>query len=336
MATRVMPRPMDNNNTGPSPRLSVAYLGDYDVLSQGEARLPLQTNPNRLSHSSVMSTPQATPRLRRYDARPKHSGNGTVEVPRNSVGSLASLLSSNSISQPNKVVLQEIDNDLSRIAELLADVVLTPPGTTVEPSLFQTMGCLELYDEDQQSCKIGLREERRRLLERRQALEVEMVRHDIAGINLKIEESRRKTQQSSQASAGALPHPSKPYGQQIQELNEKLESIRKLIEMLHQGATYPKSASELEETNSDVTKSGEEEEEEEMSEKEPRGLNRLQTFRELGLLYVYDDKPDRCLDLCRSEHARLASKLDALELELERQRTLLLAVSRPLDLSDSS
>jgi len=54
------------------------------------------------------------------------------------------------------------------------------------------------------------------------------------------------------------------------------------------------------------------------------------TFLRHGSPELYDPNPDRCLAMLRSEHARLKEKCDALDLEFERQRTLIMHQSQQL------
>ncbi|KAG9323777.1 hypothetical protein KVV02_000830 [Mortierella alpina] len=75
-------------------------------------------------------------------------------------------------------------------AELLAEIVLLPQDSPVDPALFLAVGCLELYDQDQRHCVQSLREERKRLMERRQAIEIELMRQDTAEIELRAEDKR--------------------------------------------------------------------------------------------------------------------------------------------------
>ena len=50
----------------------------------------------------------------------------------------------------------------------------------------------------------------------------------------------------------------------------------------------------------------------------------MDIFRMHGLMDLYDREPEKCIELLRVEHARLAARRDELELEYERQRTALL------------
>ncbi|KAK3813727.1 MAG: hypothetical protein J3R72DRAFT_61137 [Linnemannia gamsii] len=50
----------------------------------------------------------------------------------------------------------------------------------------------------------------------------------------------------------------------------------------------------------------------------------MDIFQMHGLMDLYDREPEKCIELLRVEHARLATRRDDLELEYERQRTALL------------
>ncbi|KAF9966687.1 hypothetical protein BGZ70_001586 [Mortierella alpina] len=255
-------------------------------------------------------------------------------------------------------VLVEIDHQLNSVAELLAEIVLLPQDSPVDPALFLAVGCLELYDQDQRHCVQSLREERKRLMERRQAIEIELMRQDTAEIELRAEEKRIHSLELATETMAIPPESLVPLSKSrtklLDDLGNILSKIRTLLETVHiqyevdqeqlllrqQQPQRKKESGQLE----DKPQAGVEEEEEEvlggggggggegggkMEIQDLEGqdgvtLVNMTMFQRHGLMDLYDRDPVKCTSLLRVEHARLAERRDELELEYERQRTALL------------
>ncbi|KAF9563296.1 hypothetical protein EC968_004880 [Mortierella alpina] len=137
----------------------------------------------------------------------------------------------------NDHVLVEIDHQLNSVAELLAEIVLLPQDSPVDPALFLAVGCLELYDQDQRHCVQSLREERKRLMERRQAIEIELMRQDTAEIELRAEDKRIHSLELATETMAIPPESliplSKSRTKLLDDLGNILSKIRTLLETVH-------------------------------------------------------------------------------------------------------
>ncbi|KAF9986111.1 hypothetical protein BGZ75_002230, partial [Mortierella antarctica] len=134
-------------------------------------------------------------------------------------------------------VLVEIDHQLNSVAELLAEIVLLPQDSPVDPALFLAVGCLELYDQDQRHCVQSLREERKRLMERRQAIEIELMRQDTAEIELRAEDKRIHSLELATETMAIPPESLVPLSKSrtklLDDLGNILSKIRTLLETVH-------------------------------------------------------------------------------------------------------
>ncbi|KAF9358361.1 hypothetical protein BGX26_001950 [Mortierella sp. AD094] len=209
-------------------------------------------------------------------------------------------------------LFREIDQQLSSIGELLTEAVLLPLESPVDPAPFLSLGCLELYDQDQRLCVQSLRDERKRLLERRQAMELEWMKQETAEMHVLAEEKRLQHLELATETAGLAPETLAPMSTSrvklLDDLGTILSKIRTLLETVHlqrqQQLQYRVAV--------------------ENGQEELLSIVGMAMFQKHGLMDLYDQDPSQCLVLLRVEHARLAARRDDLELEYERQRTALL------------
>jgi len=140
-----------------------------------------------------------------------------------STGSMNSIATTSSSSHRDNLV-HEMDHQLCTLTELLSELVLLPMAPSspshqqpsfscqqcqqrqhqqqqpkpqqlqespvVDPSIFHSTGFLFLYDQDPRACISNLREERRRITEKKTALELEWMRQSLADTNARTEERR--------------------------------------------------------------------------------------------------------------------------------------------------
>ncbi|KAF9429260.1 hypothetical protein BGZ76_001589 [Entomortierella beljakovae] len=217
-------------------------------------------------------------------------------------------------------------------SELLTEVLLLPPESHVDPALFMSLGCLELYDHDFRYCIQSLREERIRLLERRQALEIELMKQETAEIRVFAEEKRLQHLELATETTGLAPETlapmSVPRVKLLDDLGTILSKIRTLLESVHiiqqkqqlaQNSGCSSSSSSINSSNGQDT-----EQPQQQQQSHHQFVVNMALFQKHGLMDLYDPNPTQCIGLLRVEHARLATRRDDLELEYERQRTALL------------
>jgi hypothetical protein len=83
-----------------------------------------------------------------------------------------------------------MDQHIHIITDLLTEIVLLPREDTVDSSFFLSANRLEFYDQDPAVCVQILRDERKRILERRQGVEMEQMKQETALALLKVEETK--------------------------------------------------------------------------------------------------------------------------------------------------
>ncbi|KAF8982390.1 hypothetical protein BGZ46_001352 [Entomortierella lignicola] len=209
-------------------------------------------------------------------------------------------------------IVQEIDHHLNSIGGLLTETVLLPMETPVDPAFFLSLGFLELYDQNQRVCVQNLRDERKRLLERRQGIELEMIKLETAEINVMAEEKRLQQLELATEATGLAPETLAPMSTSrvnlLDDLGTILTKLRTLIETVHLHRRQLQKQHNVMNGKQDGL---------------PATIN-MAMFQKYGVMDLYDQDPSQCLILLRVEHARLAARRDDLELEYERQRTALL------------
>ncbi|KAG0001556.1 hypothetical protein BGZ80_000607 [Entomortierella chlamydospora] len=278
-------RDRDSDSGSPAPRIRVGFIPQADnhdgvtlKTSQGMQRL----QPANMPSSSMRS------------ASPNHSPSTSASL------------------RKRKSPFQEIDQQLSSIRELLTETVLLPSESPVDPSSFHSLGCLELYDQDQRICVQGLRDERKRLLEKRQAMELEWMKQETVEMQLSAEEKRLHHLELATETAGLAPETLAPMSASrvklLDDLGTILSKIRTLLETVH--------LQRQQQLQHDAAV--------ENGQEESHSIVNMAMFQKHGLMDLYDQDPSQCLVLLRVEHARLAARRDDLELEYERQRTALL------------
>ncbi|KAG0250343.1 hypothetical protein BG011_008417 [Mortierella polycephala] len=221
-------------------------------------------------------------------------------------------------------ILAEIDQQISNLTELLTEIVLLPQDSPVDPALFLAVDFLVLYDQGQRSCVASLRQERQRLLERRQAIEIELMKQETADIQLRVEDKRIQNLEMATETLAIAPESLAPLSKSrtklLDDLGNILNKIRILLEAVHllyeenqeRHAQYM-FQQQQQESPLQAPVDGE------------LGLPvNMAMFQRHGLMDLYDHDPETCIGLLRMEHARLAARRDELELEYERQRTALL------------
>ncbi|KAF9904127.1 hypothetical protein EC991_003004 [Linnemannia zychae] len=272
-----------------------------------------------------------------------------------------------------------MDHHLLIISELLTETVLVPREALVDSSLFLSANRLELYDQDPAVCTQILREERKRILERRKGVEMEQMKQDTAQALLKVEESRVQGLELATETISIAPESLAPLSQSrtklLDDLGNILSKIRGLLETVHIQFEEELEAQERERLQEQQQRKqeqgkGDHRKEESSFESRSEGtagrgqvgdtvlasIERLHILQESqlrheqqqylhglasreqrvkipvamdifqmhGLMDLYDREPEKCIELLRVEHARLAARRDELELEYERQRTALL------------
>ncbi|KAI1317606.1 hypothetical protein EDD11_008176 [Mortierella claussenii] len=231
--------------------------------------------------------------------------------------------SSSSFFNRDHRLIPAIDQQLSNIAQLLTDAVLLPSDAPVDPALFLSLGNLELYDQDQRYCVQNLRDERKRLLDRRQAMELEFMRQETAEMQLRAEEKRLQHLETAAETATLAPENLAPMSTSrvklLDDLGNILCKIRLLMENVHMQCQQ-----DLGEQQTRRSWKGEEEATITATSIKSKATVGLDSFKRHGLMDLYDIDPIKCACLLRVEHARLAARRDDLELEYERQRTALL------------
>ncbi|KAG0055345.1 hypothetical protein BGZ83_008865 [Gryganskiella cystojenkinii] len=304
-------------------------------------------------------------------------------------------------------------------------------ATTVNPSIFESTGYLFLFDQDPRACIQNLREERRRVQEKKTALELEWTRQSIAVVHSLAEDRRIQSMQAFSDAISTTTQSLIPSWQKrskaLEDLESKMNQIQYLIRtILIQGTrdgdalTEGLNATDQDKTSiygmdttenqDDVLTTGNgadgehggetssikiaartvrwQENVQEVEEKgdhnfakgddqspagkclrtsllstasrhselcsrsqssgatqtmtivnvadnNDHGVSKIETDTAVVVVdmitflchaspELYDPNPDRCLALLRAEHTRLKVKRDALELESERQQTLIM------------
>ncbi|KAF9173192.1 hypothetical protein BGX21_005548 [Mortierella sp. AD011] len=281
-------RDRDSDSGSPAPRIRVGFIPQADnhdgvalKTSQGMQRL----QPANMPSSSMRS------------ASPNHSRSTSASL------------------RKRKSLFQETDQQLSSIRELLTETVLLPSESPVDPSSFHSLGCLELYDQDQRICVQGLRDERKRLLEKRQVMELECMKQETVEMQVSMEEKRLHHLELATETAGLAPETLAPMSASrvklLDDLGTILSKIRTLLETVHLQRQQQLQRDAAVENG-------------ENGQEESYSIVNMAMFQKHGLMDLYDQDPSQCLVLLRVEHARLAARRDDLELEYEQQRTALL------------
>ncbi|CAO3572869.1 unnamed protein product [Mortierella alpina] len=340
MSARMMSRDSDSDHGSPAPRIRVGYTrgseGFDNPRGNGHPQPRLSFHEPQLHHQQQQQQHHQLHQLQQQHQQ--------QQLPSSNVSIIG-----------RDHVLVEIDHQLNSVAELLAEIVLLPQDSPVDPALFLAVGCLELYDQDQRHCVQSLREERKRLMERRQAIEIELMRQDTAEIELRAEEKRIHSLELATETMAIPPESLVPLSKSrtklLDDLGNILSKIRTLLETVHiqyevdQGQLVLRQQQQQPQQRKgsgqreDKPQAGVEEEEEEVGGGEGGGkmeieeleglgdgvtLVNMTMFQRHGLMDLYDRNPVKCTSLLRVEHARLAERRDELELEYERQRTALL------------
>ncbi|KAF9282293.1 hypothetical protein BGZ68_006079 [Mortierella alpina] len=343
MSVRMMSRDGDSDHGPPAPRIRVGYSRNSEGFDN--PRVNGQPQP-RLSFHEPQLHQQQQHQLQHHQLQQLQQ---QQQLPSSNVSIIG-----------RDHVLVEIDHQLNSVAELLADIVLLPQDSPVDPALFLAVGCLELYDQDQRHCVQSLREERKRLMERRQAIEIELMKQDTAEIELRAEDKRIHSLELATETMAIPPESLVPLSKSrtklLDDLGNILSKIRTLLETVHiqyevdqeqillrqqqkqqkkqkqqrqgpgQGDVEQQAGEEAEEGGEEG--GGEEEggkmEVQDQEENDGVTLVNMTMFQRHGLMDLYDRDPVKCTSLLRVEHARLAERRDELELEYERQRTALL------------
>ncbi|KAF9957704.1 hypothetical protein BGZ72_001514 [Mortierella alpina] len=336
MSARMMSRDGDSDHGSPAPRIRVGYTRNSEGFD----------NPRGNGH------PQ--PRLSFHEPQLHQQQQQHQLHHHHQLQQLQQQLPSSDVSVIGRDhVLVEIDHQLNSVAELLAEIVLLPQDSPVDPALFLAVGCLELYDQDQRHCVQSLREERKRLMERRQAIEIELMRQDTAEIELRAEEKRIHSLELATETMAIPPESLVPLSKSrtklLDDLGNILSKIRTLLETVHiqyevdqeqilmRQQQQPQQQPQKESGQGDNEQQGEQEEAggaggegggkmeiEDLEGNDGVTLVNMTMFQRHGLMDLYDRDPVKCTSLLRVEHARLAERRDELELEYERQRTALL------------
>ncbi|KAF9122541.1 hypothetical protein BGW39_009688 [Mortierella sp. 14UC] len=242
----------------------------------------------------------------------------------------------------------------------------------------------EFYDQDPVVCGQILREERRRILERRRGVEMEQMKQDTAQALLKVEETRVQGLEIATETLSIAPESLAPLSQSrtklLDDLGNILSKIRGLLETVHihfeeelEVREQERSLEQQRRQDLGREEYGKEEsfsengggagggrgdegdtvlasierlhilqqtqlrQETQLQQGRLQGLGQreqreqrtktpvsMDIFQMHGLMDLYDREPEKCIELLRVEHARLAARRDELELEYERQRTALL------------
>ncbi|KAG0284020.1 hypothetical protein BGZ96_011623 [Linnemannia gamsii] len=277
-----------------------------------------------------------------------------------------------------------MDQHLHIINDLLTEAVLLPREDIVDSSLFVSANRLELYDQDPAVCVQILRDERKRILERRQGVEMEQMKQETVQGLLKVEETKIQNLELATETLAIAPESLAPLSQSrtklLDDLGNILSKIRGLLETVHiqfeeelelqhqqqqldreqqlelqlqQQEDFGKEEGERGREGDDAgrrskdavlatidrlqtlqqSQQQQQQQQHQQQEKEwqrQRQRHRTRTpvamdiFQMHGLMDLYDREPEKCIELLRVEHARLAARRDELELEYERQRTALL------------
>ncbi|KAK5796894.1 hypothetical protein F5H01DRAFT_360119 [Linnemannia elongata] len=343
MSVRIMSRNRDSSDPGsPAPRIRVGFKRPSDIPdSMGNQQAYLRESIRDLLQYQPH---QNQPQYHQQQPQQHHSS------PRRTVV--------HSPTPPQLPPLLEIDQSLQILADLLTETVLLPREANVDSSPFLSSNKMELYDQD----PAILREERRRILERRQAIEMEQMKQETAQAFFEVwhrcPQSRTKL---------------------LDDLGNILSKIRGLLETVHiqfeDELEVQQQQRQLEREQQLEIRLRQQEHEQDHNGKEERDINdeggdnrgggrsrdavlatidrlnvlqhtqqqhqqqenglqqqetrtktpvAMDIFQMHGLMDLYDREPEKCIELLRVEHARLAARRDELELEYERQRTALL------------
>ncbi|KAG0203224.1 hypothetical protein BGX33_009246 [Mortierella sp. NVP41] len=269
---------------------------------------------------------------------------------------------------PQLPPLVEMDQQLHVVADLLTETVLLPKESIVDSSPFLSVNRLELYDQDPSTCAQILRDERKRILDRRQAIEMEEMKQETAHTLLKVEETKVHSLELATETLAIAPESLAPLSQSrtklLDDLGNILSKIRGLLETVHiqyeeeleiqqqrqlereqkqlvieqrQRHHFENSKEEAGLDNRSGTTDAvvrasidrlrqleKEQQQHQEAKQYPKTPVAMDIFQMHGLMDLYDRDPEKCIELLRVEHARLAARRDELELEYERQRTALL------------
>ncbi|KAG0328025.1 hypothetical protein BGZ99_006377 [Dissophora globulifera] len=313
-----------------APRIRVGYSHQGHPQSNQGRDVPQNNTPSS-SHR------HHAPFSKRYfnNHRSSTAFSSTESSPSSSSSSSpSSSFSKSSSGQTQR--LSKIDQQLFKINELLIGTVLLPVNSPVDPAPFLALDCLEVYGQDLRHCVERLRQERRRLLDKKHAIEMAGMKQELAETRLKSEEKRLRCLEIAAETAALAPESlvplSKSRTQLLDDLGCLLGKIRSLLETVHLQMEAQSEEEEEEDEDED-----EEESVDNKSSVESRRSRRrnkaamtrrvvvdMTLFRRDGLIDLYDRDPKQCVVLLRAEHTRLATRRDDLELEYERQRTALL------------
>ncbi|KAG0059955.1 hypothetical protein BGZ89_012670 [Linnemannia elongata] len=388
MSVRIMSRNRDSSDPGsPAPRIRVGFKRPSDIPdSMGNQQQHIYGQGTSSKRESMYNRPSSTysnssrdllqyqphqnqPQYHQQQPQQHHSS------PRRTVV--------HSPTPPQLPPLLEIDQNLQILADLLTETVLLPREANVDSSPFLSSNKMELYDQDPAVCVQILREERRRILERRQAVEIEQMKQETAQAFLRVEETKIQNVELALETLAIAPESLAPLSQSrtklLDDLGNILSKIRGLLETVHiqfeDELEVQQQQRQLEREQQLEIRLRQQEHEQDHNGKEERDINdeggdnrgggrskdavlatidrlnvlqhtqqqhqqqenglqqqetrtktpvAMDIFQMHGLMDLYDREPEKCIELLRVEHARLAARRDELELEYERQRTALL------------
>ncbi|KAF9919755.1 hypothetical protein FBU30_010590 [Linnemannia zychae] len=354
-AVRMVPRSRDSSDAGsPAPRIRVGYKRQSDIPDSMNQSQAYSQGSNRESMYRPSSTYSNSSRdllhQQQHQQSPYHHSQHQTSPRR-----LA-----HSPSPPSVPPLLEMDRTLNIIAELLTETVLLPRESIVDSSPFLSTNRLDLYDQDPVECAKILRDERRRIMERRQGVELELLKQETAQALLKAEETSVQNRELATETMAIAPESLVPLSQSrtklLDDLGNILSKIRGILETVHiqfeeelelqyqqrhhengQHVLQQKKQRDHGNNNdSDVVLASIEKlhihQQNLLQQQQQNGQYKERTkapvamdvFQMHGLMDLYDREPEKCIELLRVEHARLAARRDELELEYERQRTALL------------
>ncbi|KAF9154188.1 hypothetical protein BG015_001645 [Linnemannia schmuckeri] len=384
-----MSRSRDSSDPGsPAPRIRVGYKRQSDILdSMGNQQQHTYSQGTSSNRESMYHRPSSTysnssrdllhqqhhqqPQSHYHHQQPQQHQSSS---PRRNVV--------HSPTPPPLPPLLEMDQHLLIITDLLTETVLLPREAIVDSSPFLSSNRLELYDHNPAVCAQILRDERRRILEKRQGVELEQMKQETVQALLKVEESKVQSLELATETLAIAPESLAPLSQSrtklLDDLGNILSKIRGLLETVHiqfedelelqqqqrqlereqqlklqlqqERDDHGKEERNMEEGDGErgaggrrsrdavlatidrlhILKQTQHQQQERKGLQQEQQTQRTRTpvamdiFQMHGLMDLYDREPEKCIELLRVEHARLAARRDELELEYERQRTALL------------
>lgn len=234
---RIMSRSRDNSDPGsPAPRIRVGYKRQSEIPdSMGNFSKGAASNRESLYHrpSSTYSNSsrdllqhqhhQHQPQYHQQQPQQHHSS------PRRTVA--------HSPTPPQLPPLLEMDQHLHILTELLTEIVLLPREAIVDSSPFLSSNRLEFYDQDPAVCVQILREERKRILERRQGVEMEQMKQETVQALMRVDETKVQNLELALETLAIAPESLAPLSQSrtklLDDLGNILSKIRGLLETVH-------------------------------------------------------------------------------------------------------